>query len=125
MSRDIYTSLSGARSVWRQLEVVANNLANTDTNGFKAQRMSFRAIGPGNHELGEVYATPDDITAKRSDGALVNTGIDTHFALQGTGWFAVDAPQGQLLTREREAGRTLARVVSRFAGAGGEVDVWK
>lgn len=100
MSSEIYTALAGARSSWRQLESVAHNLANTDTTGFKAQRMSFRAVGPTADPLGEVYSTPDQITPLRTDGALENTDVPTDLALQGTGWFAVEAGGGERLTRD-------------------------
>lgn len=99
MSQDIYTALSGARGAWRQLEVVSNNLANVDTTGFKAHRMSFRAVGP-NGLHGEHYAAPDSVTASHTDGALVHTEEQLHVGLQGRGWLSVEGPDGPRLTRD-------------------------
>ena len=44
MDRLIYTAMSGATQALEQQAVVANNLANTSTTGFKAQLATFRAV---------------------------------------------------------------------------------
>ncbi|HKJ87805.1 MAG TPA: flagellar basal body protein, partial [Gammaproteobacteria bacterium] len=40
----IYTALSGALALRRRLDTVSNNLANVNTNGFKADRLNFDGI---------------------------------------------------------------------------------
>lgn len=105
MSRDLYTSLAGARSAWRQIEVTANNAANTDTVGFKQSRMAFRSIGaPDSGRMGEVYATPDVIAPAMTDGALHQTDNPMDVALQGDGWFVLESPGGVQLTRDGRFG---------------------
>ena len=42
MDRLIYTAMAGASQALEQQAVVANNLANTSTTGFKAQLAAFR-----------------------------------------------------------------------------------
>ena len=44
MSNGIYTALSGAIAQERNLDVVANNVANVNTTGFRADRVSFQQI---------------------------------------------------------------------------------
>lgn len=105
MSREIYAALSGARSAWRQIEVVGNNISNVNTTGYKSSRMVFRAIGPENFDPnGQMYATPDEVQSMHVDGVLEQTGNPAHLALQGLGWFTVETPVGQRLTRDGRFG---------------------
>ena len=100
MSRDIYAALSGARSAMRQLDVVANNLANVSTTGFKAARTTFRVDGPDGHELGKSYAVTDTVSNFTGDGPLIQTDNPLDLALQGDGYFNVDVGGETLLTRD-------------------------
>ena len=100
MSREIYVGLSGASSSWTHLETLSNNLANVSTPGFKQGRMAFKVEGPTEHELGEVYALPTEVRHDMNDGALQQTGNPLDFAIQGRGYFQVQAPTGETyLTR--------------------------
>lgn len=87
MSRDVYASLSGAATAWRQLETLSNNLANADTNGFRASRVSFALTG--DQGLGAVYASVGATTFVDEDGALQQDNVATHLALRGQGFFAL------------------------------------
>ncbi|WP_255212903.1 flagellar basal body protein, partial [Burkholderia pseudomallei] len=51
MDRLIYTAMTGATQSLEQQSVVANNLANASTTGFRAQLATFRAV-PMNFEDG-------------------------------------------------------------------------
>jgi flagellar basal-body rod protein FlgF len=100
MSRDLYTSLSGAAGAWTQIEMLAHNLANTNTTGFKASRLTFELGGPTDHPLGQVYAEQRGESVDQTDGALVPDGVPTHLALQGRGFFVVEDKGAVLLTRD-------------------------
>jgi len=101
MSSDMYTALSGATSAWAQMEVVANNIANASTVGYKAARVTFKAEGPEGEPLGEVYASSTEARPDLSDGALKTTGNPHDLALQGDGFFSVQTgTDGYLLTRD-------------------------
>ena len=78
MSRDVYSSLSGATAVWRQLEVTANNLSNSTTAGFKEQRTVFAVETTSEGMLGDSLVRVDELTADFSDGALQMDGIQSH-----------------------------------------------
>lgn len=117
MSRDIYSSLSGAMASWTQLETLANDLANAQTTGFKGGRVVFELAGPNSHPLGRAYAATTAVEDDLRDGAIVPDGISTHFALQGQGFFALEQADGApLLTRD---GRFSLDVDGRLVGAGG------
>ena len=75
MKTDIYAALSGAQTAWRQLEVISNNLANASTTGFRESRMSFEGATRSLARVGSVR--PSTV-----DGALINDGDPTHFAIR-------------------------------------------
>lgn len=116
MSRDVYSALSGALGAWRSLEQVANNLANTNTTAFKAERMAFEVDGPNAHPLGEAYAKARPATRDTRDGAVVTDGVSTHLALQGDGYFVVGTGDAQVLTRD---GRFAVDAQRRIVDASG------
>lgn len=98
MGRDLYSALSGAFGALRRLDVVANNLANVNSTGFKRERMAFEATGPG-----QAYARVADGMYDQRDGGLTPTGSPLDVALRGTGWFLVDGVPGvggPVLTRD-------------------------
>lgn len=117
MSRDLYAAYSGAAAAWRHLEVVANNVANANTDGFREARVSFKlAEGPSTDSpLDGAFAQVGDVTYSQRDGSLVQDGVSTHLAIRGEGWFAladgtytrdgkfrIDA-EGQLVTEDGTA----------------------
>jgi len=84
----------------RQLDVVANNLSNASTTGFKASRTTFRVEGPDGHELGKSYAITDSVSPYTVDGPLIGTDNPLDLALQGDGYFTIEAGAETLLTRD-------------------------
>ncbi len=128
MSRDIYVSLSGATSTWAQMDIVANNMANTSTVGFKQDKLPFKVEGPNDHVLGEVYAMADEPVADFSDGAVMNDDDPLHFALQGSGFLAVRDGDRTLLTRDGRFFMNEDRMVVNgqgmpLLGEGGPIEV--
>ena len=99
MSTDIYAALSGASAAWAQLEVVANNVSNASTNGFKAGQVAFVLDGPDGNPDGQVYAQPTELVPDMTDGVIEYDGDPLHLALQGDGFFVVDTGSGTMLTR--------------------------
>jgi flagellar basal-body rod protein FlgF len=100
MSRDMYASLSGAAGAWTQIEMLAHNLSNTNTTGFKQSRLTFELGGPSGHPLGQAYAEQRGESIDPTDGALAPDGVSTHLALQGRGFFVVQDGPSVLLTRD-------------------------
>src|SRR6185312_1692357 len=85
MQNALYVGLSKQMTLHREMDVIANNLANMDTNGFKAEGVTF-----------EQYLSS---TADFSEGALQQTGAALDLAIRGDGFFVVDTPQGERYTR--------------------------
>lgn len=85
------------------LDMLANNLSNTSTNGYKADREFYSTyIAPElAGQTDTVGATP--VVQKPwtdfSQGTLLTTGSATDLGLSGSGFFAVNGPSGPLYTR--------------------------
>ncbi len=104
MENAILVAMSHQIANRRSLDIVANNIANMNTTGFKAENVLFEQIlqevGSGN-EVGNTISFVQDKSVYRnfSDGALTQTGGAIDVALSGPGFFVVDTPQGQRYTR--------------------------
>ena len=86
------TSAASALRYWeRRQEIVANNLANVDTSGFKAERVFARAVGDG---LPAVETATD-----LRGGTLTQTGAPLDVALDQTQFLVVSTPRGERLSR--------------------------
>ena len=103
----IYTAMSGAERAMRGQQVHANNLANLDTNGFRAnlelaQAANLPGYGYDDRHMSQLQANA--VTDRQ--GALRQTGRDLDIAISGNGYFAVDAPSGEacLARRDRSLG---------------------
>jgi flagellar basal body rod protein FlgG len=101
VSHSIYPSLSGAIATWNQVEVIANNLANANTTGFKQTRLSFENVLNDIRPLGDGYTKVSTEGIDTTDGAIRETGVNTHVALQGEGFLLVEGADGsEYLTRD-------------------------
>ena len=96
MDRLIYTAMTGASHVLQQQASVSENLANTNTPGFRATLNTFRAVPL----VGEGLATRAfvvDSTAGSdfTPAAFQPTGRPLDVALNGTGWLVVQGADGK------------------------------
>ncbi len=95
MDNYLYLAMNGAAQAMLAQQNNANNLANVSTVGFKAQLDHFQSrplIGPGFED--RVYAVDEAAGADFRPGALMTTGRDLDVAINGDGWFAVQAADG-------------------------------
>lgn len=97
------SAAAGMRSRLESLDLVANNLANASTTGYKADRESFSLYSSGESAASEDPSTPLPVVQARwtdlRQGVLVQTGGALDLALEGPGHLAVDGPSGTLFTR--------------------------
>jgi flagellar basal-body rod protein FlgF len=95
MDRVIYTAMSGAKHLLHRQETLANNLANANTTGFRADIAALRAVPVRGQEAGtRVAAVETTIGSDFTPGPIVATGRDLDVAIQGAGWLAVQAADG-------------------------------
>ena len=111
MLRAFSTAATGMAAQQTQVDVIANNLANVNTTGFKRSQVDFKDLlyakmiqsgtevsagytSPGGVEIGNgvrVAATPKVF----SSGELENTGRKLDIAIQGDGFLQVTLPSGE------------------------------
>jgi flagellar basal-body rod protein FlgG len=99
VSRSIYPALSGAKVAWQQMEMISNNLANVTSDGFKQHRMALTSQRVNENVLGNSYVAVAETVHDMSDGTLESTGVDSHLALRGRGFFMVQGDNGPILQR--------------------------
>jgi flagellar basal-body rod protein FlgF len=95
-----YIALSSQMALHRQMDVVANNLANSSTPAFKAERMLFSEFlkqGSANQPLSFVQDLGTSRDTKQ--GPITRTGNSLDVALQGDGYLKVETPLGTRYTR--------------------------
>jgi len=91
----LYVAMSGANQTALAQEINTNNLANANTDGFLADLTAFKAMqvnGPG--YASRVYAIAEVPSADYSPGMVVQTGRSLDIAVEGSGFFAVQAKDG-------------------------------
>lgn len=95
MDRMIYTAASGAQSMMTRQDVIANNLANVSTPGFRAEKVAFRVAPIEGQGLATRAFVADSTTgADLTQGSITTTGRTLDVALLGQGWFSVQADDG-------------------------------
>jgi len=95
MDHSLYVAMSGATQMMRAQAEVANNLANADTVGFKAQMSAFQPLpvqGPGLPT--RINGVAQGMGMDLREGGQIATGRDMDVAVQGRGWIAVQAADG-------------------------------
>src|ERR1700722_17700808 len=99
------SAASGMRARMESLEMLANNLANIETGGFKADR-EFFSIYTGDDpstdpQTGDIQTLPLIQThwTDLSQGNLINTANPLDLAIDGEGLFAIQTPGGVRYTR--------------------------
>jgi flagellar basal-body rod protein FlgF len=95
MDRMIYLSMSGAKATMQRQEVLANNLANASTPGFRAELQAFRAVPVrGDGASTRVYALETTTGYDAAAGPIQTTGRTLDAAALGNAWFSVQALDG-------------------------------
>ncbi|MFW6306725.1 MAG: flagellar basal-body rod protein FlgF [Bacillota bacterium] len=112
MIKGLFTAASGMTAKQRQLDVVSNNLANVNNTGFKKDgniQKSFKEVLLNRIEgsknpvpLGEVGGgvMTEETFTNFTQGGVRQTGNQLDIAIEGSGFFVVDTPQGLRYTRD-------------------------
>ena len=107
MDNSLLVSLSQQLAAYRSMDVIANNLANVSTEGYKRESAKFEEyvtqVAPSEGQTGpqKLSFVKDAGTSRDlSQGNLQDTGGSYDFALNGKGFFAVQTPQGIRYTRD-------------------------
>ncbi|HVQ06413.1 MAG TPA: flagellar basal-body rod protein FlgF [Burkholderiaceae bacterium] len=95
MDRMIYLSMTGAKATMQRQEVLAHNLANASTPGFRAELTAFRAVPVlGEGAATRVYALESTPGYNAEPGAVQATGRNLDVAMKGNTRLAVQGLDG-------------------------------
>lgn len=96
MENTLFIALSRQMTVRRQMETVANNLANANTPGYKAERLMFVEYLSKSPDGKQQMHFVQDLASARdhSPGEFERTGNPLDFAMDGPGWFVLQLPNG-------------------------------
>lgn len=132
MDNALYIALTRQQTLRRSMEVVANNVANMSTPGFKAERPLFEPAieRPASHQDGprKISFVQDwGVLRDFTEGAFNRTGNALDVAISGEGFFAVKSAGETLYTRDgrfsiTDQGQLVARDGAAVLDeAGGEI----
>ena len=122
MDNSLYVGLSKQLVLQRQMDIIANNIANADTSGFKVEQLAvaeypqapaFTLGGPAPVK----FVMPNGVIRDFGQGALRKTDSPFDVAVDGQGFFRVQTPAGERYTRD---GRFRADEAGRLVTQGGE-----
>ncbi len=129
MDNALYVGLSRQMVLKRQMDIVANNIANADTNGFKVESlMTKETPGPPAFTLEGPrpikFVTSDGVTRDFGQGSLRRTDAPLDVAIDGQGFFKVTTKAGDRYTRDGhlrldDAGKLTTQNGDPVAGDGG------
>ncbi len=122
MSKGLWPAISGSIAQSERLDVIANNIANSDTNGFKKDQVAFRSVMSSAvtaamkegiptkpytekdfHKIDgadTTYVAVDGTFTDFTQGRAKVTGAPLDVALEGRGFLEVLSPQGVRYTRQ-------------------------
>ena len=111
MENPAYVVLSQQTALSKQMDVIANNLANVNTPAFRSQTLLFneflgKATNPGISGTGSriAFVGLGGTLPDTRPGPIEPTGNQLDFALQGSGYFVVNTPDGPRYTRDGHFG---------------------
>lgn len=116
MLPSLYSGISGLKVNQQKLNIVANNIANSSTTGFKTQSMNFEDLmsqnlsdpsAPTTGSIGGVNGKQSGLGVKIAGistdftpGSMQTTNRNLDFALDGTGYFVVKSGSSEYYTRD-------------------------
>ncbi len=95
MDRMIYTAMTGATAAANRQTVIAHNLANVSTTGFRQQLATFRAVPlRGDGATTRVFALEASSGSSDRAGPAIRTDRALDVMATGQSWFGVQGPDG-------------------------------
>ncbi|MGE4302976.1 MAG: flagellar basal body rod protein FlgF [Novosphingobium sp.] len=118
MDRLIYTAVSGMNASLNRERVIASNMANAQTIGFKAEILQATPMTLEGPQLNVRSMTSTEVSgASMKDGEVAQTGNPLDIALQGDAMLAVQSPDGQeSYTRRGDLSVTVTGVLQNGEG---------
>lgn len=101
MDNVIYTAVARQRGLAREMQTIANNIANASTTGFRRESVIFSEHVKKLDEAGTILsmASANGRQIHFDQGTTAGTGGTYDFAIEGEGFFQVETPEGPAMTR--------------------------
>lgn len=101
MDNAIYAALTRQSGLMQEMRAVANNIANASTTGFRREGVIFSEYVAGleGNEPSLSMAHARGRQVDLTQGGLTRTNGSFDFAIEGDGFFLIETPQGNQLTR--------------------------
>ncbi|RVV97960.1 flagellar hook-basal body complex protein [Mesobaculum littorinae] len=119
-------ALTRQSGLMREMRAIANNVANISTTGYRKEGVIFseyvKSLGEDAPSLS--LGTANVRMTSELPGTVTQTGADFDFAIQGEGYFLIETPEGEALTRAgsftpNEGGELVTPQGFRLLDAGG------
>lgn len=133
MDNAMYVVLSRQMTLQRELNIVANNLANADTAGFKVESLQVKTDPEAPARMADgpkalKFVLDDVVTRDFGQGALQQTGGSFDLGIQGRGFFKIQTAEGERYTRDGRftlspEGKLTTQAGDPVMGDGGEIQV--
>lgn len=142
MFQGFYTLTSGVLTQTRNMNVISNNMSNTQTAGYKSDKAVLSDFGrvlmtktemmgaPNTSVIGSKsnITTVAECVTNHSQGSLRQTGRELDFALVSDGYFCVQTEQGTVYTRNGnfsidEQGFLCLPSIGRVLGTNGPINI--
>ncbi len=120
MRLSLFSSAAGASAQQGKIDVIANNIANANTYGYKNKSASFsdllyqhiRADVPGQEQIQNgIGARVNSTTTNFNQGSVQETFNQLDFAIEGEGFFAVQNPQSLEVSYTRAGNFVLSEAI--------------
>jgi flagellar basal-body rod protein FlgF len=134
MENALLIGLSRQAALTRQLDVIANNLANARTAGYKNEQLIFQEYLMPTASVEDLQGTDQNLSyvidaglnRDFSQGGLTRTDNPFDLAINGEGWFVVQTAQGERYTRAGEfslnpQGQLVTQQGDQVLGEGGPI----
>ncbi|HUI10277.1 MAG TPA: flagellar basal-body rod protein FlgF [Bacteroidota bacterium] len=130
MIEGIQTAETAMRPKMLRMDIIANNLANVSTTGFKKDELFVRMLNDSAAAQADPAGDVDGLQITQgidfTEGSLRQTGNPLDVAIQGRGFFVVDTPDGERYTRSGSfslspAGNLITGDGSQVEGSGGPI----
>lgn len=132
MDNVVNVGLSRQMVLRRELDVIANNVANVDTAGFKLESLIVQTqteqlpAAAGGAPSTVNFVLDAGVARDFAQGALRQTDSSFDFAIEGEGFFRVETPAGERYTRDGRfsldaEGKLVTAAGRAVQGEGGEI----
>ena len=133
MDNTMYVALSRQMTLRREMDIIANNIANSDTTGFKVETAMVRVDESDKAKMVDgpkslKFVIDDGVIRDFSQGALATTGGTFDLAIEGQGFFKIQTDGGERFTRDGRFtlgadGRLTTQAGDPVMGESGEIAV--